>query len=308
MHPRLALGAAAAVAAMLIYGGQFVVSRWSMQRTLSPWDLAAVRFTVAGLLCLPFVLRRGAGVSGGRLLVLAAAVGAPYTLILFAGLSLAPAAHGAIIVTGGTPVLSALLTWIWLGERPRTTLVAGSLAIVAGLILVSMPGLRAAAGSRVWLGDLCFAGAGVLWALYTVCARRWQVEPLRVTAAVWALALLYVPLYAVLAGGRLVQAPRGEIAFQAVYQGVGVAITALVLYSWAIRILGAPVASLFMPLTPVFGVLLAVPILGEVPSAVQVLGMLAVLGGMVVASSRPRGQMPARASLPTGRRAPDRPR
>ena len=287
MHPRLVLAAAAAVAAMLIYGGQFVVSRWSMQRTLSPWDLAAVRFTVAGLLCLPFALRRGAGVSRARLLVLAAAVGAPYTLILFAGLSLAPAAHGAIIVTGGTPVLSALLTWLWLGERPRAALVAGSLAIVAGLILVSAPGLRAGAGSRVWLGDLCFVAAGVLWALYTVCARRWRVEPLRVTAAVWALALLYVPLYAAIAGGRLLQAPRGEVALQAVYQGVGVAIVALALYSWAIRVLGAPVASLFMPLTPVFGVLLAVPVLGEVPSGVQVLGMLGVIGGMVLAFVRP---------------------
>ena len=308
MHPRLALAAAAAVAAMLIYGGQFVASRWSMQRTLSPWDLAAVRFTVAGLLCLPLALRRGAGVTPGRLLVLAAAVGAPYTLILFAGLSLAPAAHGAVIVTGGTPVLSALLTWVWLREPPRTTLVAGAITIVAGLILVSAPGLRAAAGSRVWLGDLCFVAAGVLWALYTVCARRWQVEPLRVTAAVWALSLLYVPLYAAIAGGRLLQVPRAELLFQAIYQGIGVAIVALALYSWAIRVLGTSIASLFMPLTPVFGVLLAVPILGEVPSAVQLLGIAGVIGGMVLASLRARGQMPTRGPLPTGPRAPHRSR
>ena len=40
---------------MLIYAGQFVLSRWSMRRTLSPWDLAALRFTVAGLLSLPTV-------------------------------------------------------------------------------------------------------------------------------------------------------------------------------------------------------------------------------------------------------------
>ena len=286
MHPRLALAAAAAVAAMLIYGGQFVVSRWSMQRTLSLWDLAAVRFTVAGLLCLPLALRRGSGVSWGRLLVLAAAVGAPYTLLLFAGLSLAPAAHGAVIITGGTPVLSALVTWAWLGERPRAALVAGSVAIVAGLVLVSAPGLHAGGGSRLWLGDLFFLAAGVLWAVYTVCARRWHADPLRVTASVWALALLNVPLYAAVAGDRLLQAPRGEVLFQAVYQGIGVAILALALYSWAIRVLGAPVAALFMPLTPVFGVLLAVPILGEVPSAVQVLGMLGVIAGMVVASAR----------------------
>ena len=64
------------------------------------------------------------------------------------------------------------------------------------------------------------------------------------------------------------------------------AICALVLYSFAIRVLGPSVASLFMPLTPVFGVLLGVPILGEIPTGVQLVGMLAVSVGMVLAAGR----------------------
>ena len=104
---------------------------------------------------------------------------------------------------------------------------------------------------------------------------------------VWALSLVYVPIYfSVVGAAPLLHAPRGEVIFQAAYQGVGVAIAALVLYSFAIRRLGASVASLFMPLTPVFGVLLGVPILGEVPSVVQMLGMLAVILGMVAATVR----------------------
>ena len=54
---RTALAIGAAVLAMLIYASQFVLSRWSMQRTLSLWDLAALRFTVAGLVSLPVLLR-----------------------------------------------------------------------------------------------------------------------------------------------------------------------------------------------------------------------------------------------------------
>jgi drug/metabolite transporter (DMT)-like permease len=301
MHPalpesssraRLALAVTAAVAAMLLYGGQFVLSRWSMQRSLTLWDLATLRFTVAGLLCLPFALRHRPGLGWGRLLVLAISAGAPYTLIMYAGLSMAPAAHGAVIIPGATPVVSALLAWAWLGERPWPARVVGLAAIVAGLVLVGSPGLRGGAGSLVWVGDLLFAAAGVLWALYTVCARRWRVDPLRATAAVWTLALIYVPIYALVAGGRVLEAPRGEVVFQAIYQGIGVAIVALVLYSWAIRALGAAVASLFMPLTPVFGVLLGIPILGEVPSGVQIVGMLAVSVGMLLAAAR-RGRWPA---------------
>src|SRR5262250_430532 len=55
---RAALAVGAALLAMLIYAGQFVLSRWSMRRTLSVWDLAALRFTVAGLLSLPIVIQK----------------------------------------------------------------------------------------------------------------------------------------------------------------------------------------------------------------------------------------------------------
>ena len=81
-------------------------------------------------------------------------------------------------------------------------------------------------------------------------------------------------------------APRGEVVFQAIFQGLGVAIIALALYAWAIRVLGDGLASLFMPLVPVFAVLLGVVVLGEVPAAVQVVGIAAVTLGMGRAARR----------------------
>jgi len=274
---------------MLLYAGQFVVTRWSIQRTLSLWDLAALRFTVAGLVLLPVVLRSGigdaAGVGWGRALVLGAAAGAPYTLVLFAGLTFAPAAHGAVIIPGVTPVVAIVLAWWWFGQRPRVTTGVGLAGIVVGLVLVGWPGLSG--HGRTGLGDALFVVAGVLWALFTVLARRWHVDPLRGPAMVWVTALAYVPVYGLVAGGRLAQAPLGEVLFQAVYQGLGVAVGALTLYAWAIRVLGSSVASLFMPLVPIFGVLLAVPVLGELPSAVQWVGIAAVSAGMVLAAARP---------------------
>lgn len=284
-----ALGAAAGVAAMAIYAGQFVASRWSMQRTLTLWDLATLRFAVAGVLLLPVLIRHGArdaaGIGWGRAFVLAATVGGPYTLILYAGLTLAPATHGAVIIPGATPVVSAMLLWLWLGERPWPVRLAGLGLIVAGLVLVGEPGLHGG-GGLTWLGDLLFLADSVLWGLFTVLARRWQVDPVRGTAVVWVVTLAYVPIYLVLAGARLAQAPRGEVVFQGLYQGVGVAIAALALYARAIRVLGASAASLLMPLIPVFGVLLSVPLLGETATAVQIAGMLAVSAGMVLAARR----------------------
>ena len=283
---RTALAIGAAVLAMLIYASQFVLSRWSMQRTLSLWDLAALRFTVAGLLSLPVLLRhRPAGaVAWRRVAALSVAAGAPYTLIMYAGLVLAPAAHGAVIVTGVTAVVTSVLAWLWFGVRPWPARTAGLVLVVIGLTLVGSPAV--AGGGHAWLGDALFIVAGVLFALFTVGARHWRVDPLPATAAVWVLALPYVPIYAAVAGPRVLEAPRGEVVFQALFQGLGVAIAALALYAWAIRVLGDARAALFMPLVPVFGVLLGVAVLDEVPAAIQIVGIAAVTLGMALAARR----------------------
>lgn len=288
---RVALAIGAGILAMLIYGGQFVVSRWSMQRTLSLWDLAAIRFAAAGVLVLPLIARHGfrsaAGIGWRRAAVLAITAGAPYTLVMYAGLVFAPAAHGAVVISGLTPLVSALLVRLWLGERSSATTVVGLVLIVLGLALVGWPVIRAAESST-WVGDLLLAAAGVLWALFTVLTRRWQIDPLRGTAMVWLLALAYVPVYGAIAGARVFDAPAGELVFQAIYQGAGVAVGALALYAWSIRVLGVLLASFFMPLVVVFGVLLAVPVLGEVPAPIQLLGMVGVSIGMVLAALRQR--------------------
>jgi drug/metabolite transporter (DMT)-like permease len=271
---------------MLIYASQFVLSRWSMQRTLSLWDLAALRFTVAGLLSLPIVVRHRPAGAGAwwRVAVLSIAAGAPYTLIMYAGLTLAPAFHGAVIITGATPAVTTGLAWVVFGERPSLAKAAGLVLIVAGLTLVGWP--ETSSGDSAWLGDALFTVAAVLWALFTVGVRRWRIDPLPATAAVWVLALPYVPLYALVAGGRVLHAPRDEVIFQAIFQGLGVAIAALALYAWAIRVLGDARAALFMPLVPVFAVLLGVAVLGEVPGAVRLLGMSGVALGMALAVRR----------------------
>src|SRR5262249_8386559 len=158
---------------------------------LSPWDLAALRFAVAGPLLLPIVLRAGFGTAAGigwfRAVVLATIVGGPYTLIMYSGLTFAPAAHGALIVTGGTPGVSSAIAWLWLGMRPSGARLAGVLLIIAGLVCVSWPGFFGIGGSHVWIGDLIFTVPAVLWGLFTVLARQWHVDPTGGTAIVWVL-------------------------------------------------------------------------------------------------------------------------
>jgi drug/metabolite transporter (DMT)-like permease len=173
---------------------------------------------------------------------------------------------------------------LWYGERLSAARLGGLAIILIGLILVGWPSLSEGGGGHVWMGDLLLLGATALWGTFTALTGRWRVDPLRGAAVVWVLALAYLPFYLALAPGKLLTAPRGEVVFQAVYQGIGVAVLALFFYTYASRALGPTRASLFMPLIPVVSVLLGVPVLGEVPSLVQLVGILMVSAGMAVAA------------------------
>jgi drug/metabolite transporter (DMT)-like permease len=285
---RTVFGVIAGLLGISLYAGQFVVTRWSIQRTLTLWDVAALRFAVAGALMLPLFVRYGvrdaAGIGWRRAIVVGITVGAPYTLVLFAGLTMAPAAHGAVIVSGGTPIMSALLLSLWFGEPLSPGRVTGLTSILIGLLLVGWPTLHDGGHGYVWIGDLLLLGASALWGTFTALTRRWHVDPLRGAAVVWVLALAYLPFYLVLAPMRLLTASRAEITFQATYQGIGVGILALFFYTYAARALGATAASLFMPLIPVVTVLLGIPVLAETPSPVQFAGIFVVSVGMVLAT------------------------
>src|SRR6266480_6359510 len=52
-------GALYGLAAVSIWSGWIVVARLGLRTSLTPWDIAALRFGVAGLLLLPYLLNKG---------------------------------------------------------------------------------------------------------------------------------------------------------------------------------------------------------------------------------------------------------
>jgi hypothetical protein len=73
-------GALYGLAAVRIWAGFIVVSRLGVLTSLTPWDIAAIRFAVAGSLLLPYAMRKGLALERLGLLGVAAIVigcGAP---------------------------------------------------------------------------------------------------------------------------------------------------------------------------------------------------------------------------------------
>src|SRR6266581_3498087 len=57
--PECVRGAFYGLAAVCIWAAFIVVSRLGVSTSLTPWDVAAIRFSVAGSLLLPYVMSQG---------------------------------------------------------------------------------------------------------------------------------------------------------------------------------------------------------------------------------------------------------
>jgi drug/metabolite transporter (DMT)-like permease len=100
--------------------------------------------------------------------------------------------------------------------------------------------------------------------------------------------VLYLPLFVILPGGTLAAAPWGDVALQAVVQGVLTAIISLLLYGRAVSILGASSGAAFAALGPAMTALLGIPVLGEWPSMLEWVAISIISAGVYIVSGGPR--------------------
>src|SRR5438477_11042324 len=93
-------GAVFGLAAVSIWASWSVITRRAVTTSLDAWDIAALRFGVAGLLLAPVLVRRGLARDRLGWLGLAAIIagtGAPYAPVAAGGLQCAPAYDAAVL-------------------------------------------------------------------------------------------------------------------------------------------------------------------------------------------------------------------
>ena len=282
-------GALYGLAAVGIWAGNIVVAGVGLRSSLTPWDISAIRFGTAGLLLLPYLLRQGLAFERLGWIGLAALVlgGAPTVLLANCGLQFAPAAHAGALFPGVMPLMVVILAAAVLKEVPTPQQRIGLVLIVTGVIGIVW-GTGGTIGTTQNIGHLMFLGSALAWACYTVALRRARLAGLH-AAAISAVgsALLYLLPYAYVAGASLFEASLGAIALLALVQGLLTAVISYVLYGRAISILGASSGAAFAALCPAMTALMAIPVLGEWPSAVDWVAIILISIGVYVVSGGP---------------------
>jgi len=283
-------GAIYGLAAVCIWGAFIVVSRLGVRTSLTPWDIVAIRFSVAGVLLAPYLVNRGLALDRlgwTGLTAIIAGCGAPMVLLVNVGLLFAPAAHGGALFPGVMPLMVAVLASMILKEPFNVRKKIGFVLIVLGAMGIVW-GSGGTIGTMQNIGHALFLLAGLGWAGYTVAMRSARLDGLHAAAiaAVGSL-VLYLPVYAYYAGASVLKAPLFDIGLQAFVQGLLTAIVALLLYGRMVSLLGATGGAAFVALTPVVTGLMAIPVLGEWPMTTDWIAIVLISGGVYVVSGGP---------------------
>lgn len=286
-HPGRTAGIAAALFAVSVWAAWIPITRLGVHTHLSAWDVAALRFGVAGLVLAPVLLRRWREVPWRRVGPIAgvlAGAGVPYVLFFGSGLKIANSGQGAVLGPGANSALVVLLSTLVLRERPSRLRAIGLAITLTGVAFVILHDV-ALGGVRIG-GFALVLFASFLWASYTVASRMLHVDPVVNAALVCVMnAVLFLPFWLASGGLDHISAtPAGDVWLQAIYQGLVTSVLALIAYAFAVNRLGPSAAAAFTPLSPVMAAVIGWLILGDTVDVATGIGLAMVAAGVIVAT------------------------
>ena len=312
--PRAWLTDASLLLMALIWGVNFSVVKYGTG-AFAPlaFNGARVALGTVAITAIAVVATRGQRWPGWRLAALLLALGVLgnglYQILFVEGVARTRAGTASLVLAAG-PALIALFGRVRGIERISRRGALGIAASIGGVALVmlggrAVPGTTVAAADAAVLGSALVFLAATCWALYTVLLQPYmkQVNDLQLSALTLGggcVALLIAaardlaatrwppsPLayaHAAAADGAVAGAvgffanPWGAVA----YSGLLAIVGAYLLFYRGVRVLGPTRTAMYANLQPAVALFVAWMTLGEVPSALQAVGALAIFAGIAL--------------------------
>lgn len=280
------IGMLCGVMIVMLFSSFTLVSRLGFSSSLQLMDIAALRFSISGVLLAPVLWHYGlSNVPRRDAAALTFSGGFGFALLAFTGFSLAPASHGGVLLHGTLALTTFALVWMTSRIQATRRRVIGLLAILAGIAAMTLDSVAASSGRQL-LGDGALLLASVSWSAYGLITRRLGLRPVHSASIVAVLsACCFFPIYSMLpgTGHTLLSATWTELLLQGIFQGILIGVASPFLYSRAIASLGALETALFTAAVPCVTTVSAILLLNEFPSAAAIVGVAVVTVGMAVA-------------------------
>lgn len=277
-----------ATLAAILWGANFNLAK-PVLAEMSPYLAGASRYTIAAIVMI-LIARFSQAVIPLRewkaYLTLGIVGVFGFNLFFFLGMAHSSAINGALIMALN-PLLTAILSYFILGERPKLVQL---LAFPVGIAGVAIVVLGAGAEWTIATGDLYIMIASLNWAVYNVLVKKMmpkQVSGIASTAGIMTVGALALSLAAACNGSPLVM-PTAHAGLALLIMALGGGVLAYLFWNASIKQLGPAKAAIFMNLIPVTTMVIAA-VEQAPPTHAQLFGAVLVISAVSFSAfSRPK--------------------
>jgi drug/metabolite transporter (DMT)-like permease len=278
----------------LIWGVNFSVVKYGTT-VIDPLAYNAVRVALAAvsLVLIAHIFARGDSTVAGwparrdalALVGLGALGNGLYQAFFVEGVARTRASDAALVIAA-TPAFIALFGRMRGVERISRRGMLGIALSIAGIALVVAGTADEGAARRATLiGDLLILAGALCWAVFAVFLQPYtqRIGGLHLSALTMVGGM--IPLLAIAAPALSTTHWRTvpALAWVAItYSGLGALVIAYLFWYHGVRVLGPTRTAMYSNVQPVFAVLAAWIVLGEVPTALQSVGAVSILTGLVL--------------------------
>lgn len=277
------------LAVALIWAANFSVVKASLPY-IDPMSFNAFRFAISIVLMVGILVWKGAYTriplrDVPALIGLGLLGNTAYQLFFIFGLSLTHSANASVML-GTIPVWVALVSHFFFDEKMTRMRFYGVSLTFGGIVMIlTGSGKELSFGSGTLYGDMLTLGSAFVFGTYTVLSKDFlkRYPPLQLTV-----------MSMVTGGGVLVLAAIPDLMvldvtaipfgawMGALYSGVLSVGLAYIIWNYALNQVGAVRTATYQNLVPVLGLLIGFFLMGEPLAALQMMGSLVVIGGIIV--------------------------
>jgi len=287
----------AIVLLVLIWGSNFSVVKSALSE-FSPLAFNATRFVLASAVLAVFLAISGVRVRFPKQDVLRLVGLGLLGNVLYQGLFIygidGTRAGNAALMLSTVPLIVTVLSVALKHETISRAGWAGVVLSISGIVVILWGSSRGLSfGSETIRGDLIMLGSALAWSVYTVLSSPYvqKYGTLPVTAfTMWigTVGLVAVSTPALLAQDWTSISPGAWGGL--VFSGAFSLALAYILWYYGIRHLGSSRTAVYSNTVPVVALIVAWVTLGEVPTMVQLVGTVMILGGIGLARLRRKPQ------------------
>ncbi len=275
------------IASGILWGTSFVTIKIALNSEVDPIFFALLRFLVgtAAIMAVVFWMRRfDAKVLLYPPIIFNSFLNALSFALQNVGMESTSATNSVLLVNTNIGVV-AILAAIFLAEAITPRIILGIALGLVGVLFISTDGDLSAIYSGTFWGNLLVLAAGWVWAVYIVVQKKVlnrKTDVIMVTAAIMANTTLFlVPMTLLFTTSYAIPA-TGWIAV--VYIGLACTFGANLLYNAGLKGVKASISSIILLMEVVSGMVFAMIILGEMPTAITAMGGLLVLLSILIIS------------------------